>query len=87
MLGLLGGPLGSQLLGGSRRSIARGARGAPDLRPGQLRALLASWTMLASSGLFLTEARAERARKADNDQLLFQLEPGHVFSTQNSGII
>ena len=50
-------------------------------------ALLASWAQLASSGLFLTEARAERARKADNEELLFQLEPGHVFSTHNSGII
>ena len=51
------------------------------------KALLASWAQLASSGLFLTEARAERARKADNEELLFQLEPGHVFSTHNSGII
>ena len=50
-------------------------------------ALLATWTLLASSGLFLAEARAERARKADNEELLFQLEPGHVFSTHNSGII
>ena len=50
-------------------------------------ALLASWAQLASSGLFLTEARSERARKADNEELLFQLEPGHVFSTHNSGII
>ena len=50
-------------------------------------ALLASWILLASSGLFLAEAKAERARKADNEELLFQLEPGHVFSTHNSGII
>lgn len=50
-------------------------------------ALLATWTLLASSGLFLAEARAERNRKADNEELLFQLEPGHVFSTHHSGII
>ena len=50
-------------------------------------ALLASWALLASAGLFLVEARAERVRKADNEELLFQLEPGHIFSTHSSGII
>ena len=50
-------------------------------------ALLASWTSLASGGLFMAEARAERARKARNEELLFQLEPGHIFSTHSSGII
>ena len=50
-------------------------------------ALLASWAHAASAGLFLVEARRERGRRAENEELLFQLEPGHIFSTHNSGII
>ena len=50
-------------------------------------ALLASWAHAASAGLFLVEARREGGRRAENEELLFQLEPGHIFSTHNSGII
>ena len=49
--------------------------------------LLSSWSHLLSSGLFLGEARREKLRKSENEELLFQLEPGHIFSTNNSGIM
>ena len=49
--------------------------------------LLCSWSHLASAGLFTSEARREKAKKAQNEELLFQLEPGHIFSTHNSGLM
>ena len=49
-------------------------------------ALLSSWAHLASTILFLAEARKERAKRQENEELLLQLQPVPLYSSQQSGI-
>ena len=47
--------------------------------------LLSSWAHLASTLLFLSEARKERGQREKNEELLLQLQPVPIYTSQQSG--